>query len=362
MPAVDPSQKAKMYTIDFLAVENENSDSTKSGDAIVLNFTIPGTSRKAVVVIDGGYTATGQEVVDHVAKYCNTDFIDLVICTHPDSDHLNGLTTILNNAHVGELMMHTPWAYAKDANVLGNYENIVALFNLARSKGIPVTQPFTGETRFQGAVSVLGPTEVRYIELLASAIDEERSGTAAQRRGAALSHSTGLLTKARTLLERAVSYLPIETLSDIDDTSPRNQMSVITLLDIDGKRHLLTGDAGIASLDAAVNEYERKIGPISIRPLHLFQAPHHGSKHNLGPTVLDRILGKSGSPFAPSTSFISSAAASPKHPSPKVVNALIRRGGNVYATEARNIRHRSHDVDEAGWTPIAPLPPVDETD
>lgn len=350
-----------MYTIDFLAVENDDSNSTKSGDAIVLNFTAPGSAHDAVVVIDGGYTATGQQIVDHVDRYCETDYIDLVVCTHPDSDHLNGLLTVLENARVGELMMHTPWVYTHEAGVLGNYDNIVALYDLAISKGITVTQPFTGVTRFGGAFKILGPTEQRYIELLADAIEEERSGTAAARRGIALSGGA-LLTRARNLVERAVALMPFETLTDVDDTSPRNQTSAITLLDVDGHRHLLTGDAGIASLNAAVDEYERTVGPISGSPLCFFQAPHHGSKHNVGPTVLSRILGAPGNTFSDTSAFISSARASEKHPSPKVVNALIRRGARVFATEGHGIYHHSAGVVRAGWSPITPLPPLDETD
>ena len=117
-----------------------------------------------------------------------------------------------------------------------------------------------------------------------------------------------------------------------------------------------------AELGLKPDEYERIVGPINSNPLSFLQAPHHGSKHNVGPTVLSRILGAPGSGFTTTTAFISSARASEKHPSPKVVNALIRRGAKVFATEGSGIYHHNAGTLRPGWSPITPLPPLDETD
>ena len=350
----------KMHSIDFLPVENLDGSSTKSGDAIVLNFTVPNTNAKAVVVVDGGYTATGDKVVEHVTKYCGTDVVDLMICTHPDNDHLNGLISIMEQCDVRELMMHLPWNYSSRASELGNYENMRKLYDLAVKKDVKITQPFTGESRLNGAISIMGPTELRYIDLLDQAIQESVDGTAEARHSSAVMGSV-LLTKAKNLLERAISALPFETLTDGDDTGPRNHMSAITLLTIDNKRHLLTGDAGMSSLEGAADYYEATIGSFGSYPLTLFQAPHHGSKRNVGPTILNRILGAPGADFGTAVGYISSARASEKHPSPKVVNAMIRRGVNVYVTEGQTICHGSWN-NRPGWSPISPVPPLDEED
>lgn len=60
-------------------------------------------------------------------------------------------------------------------------------------------------------------------------------------------------------------------------------------------------------------------------------------------------------------SFISAAAAAPKHPFPKVVNALQRRGAVTAATLGQSICWRHNVPNRAGWELLAPLPPLDES-
>jgi len=349
------------YVIDFLAVENEDSDSTKSGDAIAMQFQVPGETRPRVVVIDGGYTAIGQQLVEHIQKHYRTTHVDLVISTHPDKDHLNGLKTVLDQLSVGELMMHLPWAHRPDAaHELSNYEAIVELYGIAAQKGVLVTEPFTGEERFAGSIRIMGPTRARYSQLLDQMITEAVDGVETARLGF---NSKGhvLLASARKVLDKVLAYFPVETLGDDDDASPRNQSSVITLLGLDDKRFLFTGDAGIESLGYAGDYYEATVGPFSTAPITFFQAPHHGSKHNLGKTILNRFFGEPTSPFGTFTAFISSAKASEKHPSPKITNALGRRGGSVYVTEGQGIAHGNY-AGRAGWGPLSPLAPLEEGD
>lgn len=343
-----------MYEVDFMAVENSSEPTTRSGDAIAARFKTAWQLSPAVIVVDGGFTDTGQEVVDNVADYYGTSTIDLVISTHMDSDHLNGLQAVLEQCTVGELLVHQPWLYRADAYELGNYQRLRQLVDYARAQGVTVTQPFTGLTRFDGALQILGPTEQRYRELLDEAL------TAAPPPVAAAAHD--LVGGLKRFAKRLFAGFPEETLEDDDDASARNQMSVITLLTIDGARMMLTGDAGIASLQAAADRYEQIVGPLSSNPLSLLQAPHHGSKHNLGPTVLDRLLGTEDVPHSVATcAYVSSAAASTKHPSGKVLNALGRRGASVFVTDGKAQCFTSGII-RPGWSAATPVDPVDEDD
>jgi len=342
-----------VYEIDFLAVENEDGDSTKSGDAIAMHFD------ERVVVIDGGFSSIGDNLADHINTYYGSTHVDLLISTHPDTDHLNGLIKVLERCTVGELMMHLPWLHNSRANVIGNYEKIVEIYNLAISKGVTVTEPFTGESRFADQISILGPTKVYYEELLSEAVTEASAGKESLRASAG-GFGTLLLSKATRVLERVVSFFPAETLNDLDETSPRNKMSVITLLQVDGKRMLFTGDAGIPSLEAAADWYEATVGAFSLSPLSLLQAPHHGSKRNVGPAILDRLLGAPGAHFSVVNAVVSSAKLSEKHPSPKVTNALGRRGANVNVTEGSTIAFTSGQ--RTGWAPKPTVGPLEESD
>ncbi|MFF9627078.1 ComEC/Rec2 family competence protein [Streptomyces griseosporeus] len=345
-----------MYEIDFLPVESESGQGSKSGDAIAVRFSVETEQRNAVMVIDGGFSHVGENLADHIAQYYETDVVDLVISTHPDADHLNGLSTLIGKVQAKELLIHQPRLHTYDVSDFSNLEALDSLISLARSRGVSIVEPFTGLTRFGGQVSILGPTVSYYETLLEQHLAEERSG---------LSHASkaSFGSVVRGLLSKALPYLPIETLGDDGETSPRNNTSVITLLRVGLQRMMFTGDAGITSLEGACDEYERTVGSFRVAPLHFFQAPHHGSRRNLGPTILNRILGESGAPHrAGVTAFISSAKISEKHPSPKVVNALIRRGCEVFATEGRTITQSNGAPPRANWITLTPFGPLAEDD
>jgi hypothetical protein len=79
---------------------------------------------------------------------------------------------------------------------------------------------------------------------------------------------------------------------------------------------------GVPALNVAAAEYEGRFGSFSSQPLNVFQVPHHGSRSNVSPSLLDRLIGPIGSVETVSA-VISSAKASPHHSSPKVTNALV---------------------------------------
>lgn len=349
-----------MYELDLHPVEGSGVGG-KSGDAITARFTTP-AGRQAVIVVDGGYTDDGQRIVDHVQAYYGTSSVDLAISTHPDADHINGLATVLTELDVAELMVHQPWRHAADTSEFSNLEAIEKLVAVAAERRTTVREPFTGEQACDGAVTILGPTTDFYADCVARHLQEVSTGTAAARMASA-APAGGLLTKATALVERALSFLPVETLGEDGDSGPRNDSSAITLLQLDGERFLLTGDAGITSLWGAATAYEAHVGgPFSTFPLRFFQPPHHGSRRNLSPSVLDHIVGTKNRPHGVTGATISAAADDPKHPSPKVTNALLRRGVTSSVTGSKTVCWSSPDAPDRGWTTAPTLPPMSEDD
>jgi hypothetical protein len=81
-----------MYEVDFLPIEKTGEPGPRSGDAIAVRFT-DDFGHYRVVVIDGGYKYTGESLIQHLEKYFSKSYVDLMISTHPDMDHINGLTT-----------------------------------------------------------------------------------------------------------------------------------------------------------------------------------------------------------------------------------------------------------------------------
>jgi beta-lactamase superfamily II metal-dependent hydrolase len=335
-----------MYEIDFLQVGAQE----KSGDAIAMRF--PYGGRWVVVVVDGGFAESGECLVQHVLDTYGTDQVDLVISTHPDADHINGLTPILENLSVGELFIHLPRNHRSNVSSWG-MEAVDDLANLARRQGVTITEPFAGESRFGGILTVAGPT----IDYYESLLDSARLGAI---EAAVLSKGLGTAVgvAVRKLASRALEYLPIETLTDLGETTERNNSSVITLLIIDGQRVLLTGDAGIPALENAA-DYLEILASAGI-PLALVQAPHHGSRRNVGPTILDRLLGPH-TDASRGYAVISASASAPKHPSPKVTNAFLRRGYPACTTEEVGVCFRSGMPIRPGWITATMLPPLDES-
>lgn len=334
---------------------------TKGGDAIALRYgNLTGSNpHQRVVVIDGGYATDGRILAQHIGQYFHTSRVDLVISTHPDHDHIAGLVGVLEELSVDKLLMHLPTnhpialAVAKAEAPQGSplserLEKSLAgsdrLEAIARSKGIPIVEPFTGFQSDDGAIQVLGPTRDYYEQLL------QIMGAPGQ--AFLLKRLLELAPKAQAAMVRET--LDHETLKDSGDTTASNNSSVICLLTVGERRCLLTGDAGIPALGRAATELEKS----GVRPggLSLIQVPHHGSHRNVGPTILDRLVGPRRERSAGPVAIISAAKLNPddRHPAKSVSNAFARRGCRVVVTAgdavcySTGIRH--------GWKSAELLP------
>lgn len=346
-----------MYNVDFLASTKEIPDSSSSYDAIVIQFQRETDPAPIIIVIDGGFTDKSGDILFHLDKFYKTDRINLLVSTHPDQDHINGLIPLIQQAQVDELLVHQPRLYRSN---LDNFTNLEALDNLlgfAEAQGVPIAaQPFTGLSRFGGAFTILGPTEGYYRELLGEQLVKAALPPRIRIR---------LGVRLSALLDKALAQFPMETLGNKNETTARNNSSAICLLNIDDRKLLFTGDAGIPALNYACDVYETRIGSFQANPLRFFQVPHHGSKHNLGTDLLDRIFGPESAPYSTEQIvFISAAKESLKHPSPKVTNSIMRRGCaktrlGVTAT-AINWIHHHHDSPRENTSPLQPFPILPE--
>lgn len=348
------------YEVDFLAVGEES----KSGDAIAIRFgNLKGNrSEQTVVIIDGGYKQSGNNLVSHIKEHYSTDIVDLVILTHPDSDHTSGLQVVLDELTVKKLWMHKPWEHNdgkaiefQDGRITdksigdrlkASLEAAYVLHNIAVKKSIPIEEPFTGKIDSTGCIKVIGPTKEYYNELLLGFTGMPELKTE--------SFEQSFLAKAK---ETVLSWIPDSWNIDliVDDgetTSPQNHSSVIIQMVIDDKRLLFTGDAGRESLDKAADY----IGHIDyLEDLKFIQIPHHGSFRNIGPTVLNKLVGeKRPTGHEPHfTAFCSSAKnGSPKHPSKKVINSFTRRGAKVLITAGTGKCLPNDAPDRLGWTSV----------
>ncbi len=331
-----------MHAVDFLPV----GDGERSGDAITLQFNRPDNGALAHVVIDAGFAATGKTIVSHVNEYYGTRSIDLAILTHPDGDHIGGMGEVIRNLDVDELWLHRLSNHGGSS--LPASSAVEELITLANHHGTKVYEVFAGAC-FGGALTVLGPTKPYYVDLVTQQVAQQVMAEAARSAVAA----------SAVVRSHIASGLPDEVPFDDDGgTNPRNNSSFITLLETDGKRFLFTADAGVPALDRAWDWLEERQEIAPSAP-DVFQVPHHGSRHNVSSGLLDRILGPLGQPQVRSA-IISVAPDAPKHPSPRVVNAVQRRGYHTFWRDG-DITICSANPPRPGWVSLVPKPPLDES-
>jgi beta-lactamase superfamily II metal-dependent hydrolase len=151
------------------------------------------------------------------------------------------------------------------------------------------------------------------------------------------------LGEARTWVKET---LHIETLSDDARTSSQNESSVITCANFDGNKLLLTGDAGVHAL-ARAHAYAASLG-IVLDDLWMMQMPHHGSRSNVTPSILDKIKAQ--------VAVASAAEKDDVHPHRVATNAFKRRGARVYATNGSNLRYHCSMGDRDGYGPATEIP------
>lgn len=348
------------YEVDFLGVGTES----KSCDAIALRFgNLHGARHEqTVVLIDAGFRDTGAELVEHIRNHFGTNTVDLVISSHPDQDHINGLEVVLNELQVKELWIHQPWLHnhkladefadgrltdsSLGERLKQNLERAWSLSKLANRQGISVKEPFTGLTDKTGSVKVLGPTKSYYESLIPNF-----DGMPARAEASAVANESWLDKALRKVKEFVASWGE-DHISDDGQTSAKNNSSVITQLIVDGRRLVFTADAGIQALEYAAEQIECCYSGAEFK---LIQIPHHGSRRNIGPTVLNRLI---GNPVAQGTYSGVTAIAStakigePKHPRKAVLNAFTHRGARVLVTRGQGIMHYHNAPGRSGWSSL----------
>jgi beta-lactamase superfamily II metal-dependent hydrolase len=336
-------------------------DGSKAGDAISVRYGSDGDYK--VIIIDGGTDDSGERIVQHVKSvYGPRTIVSDVVNTHPDSDHACGLREVLRELPVERLWIHGVWHHTASITNLfadprwtedglakairSEYPVIVDLFDLAAKKGVPIYEPFAG-TKI-GPFTVLSPNKPTYEHLIPQfrKTPEPDVELLKQRGiwlgdGQKLGMFAALLEKAATTV---ASWIPekwdIELLKEGGITAAENESSTVLFGDFDSIKILLTADAGVNALRWAA-EYATSIG-LDIKSAELVQVPHHGSRRNVAPSVLNRIVGPKlpTGTVATKRAIVSAPKDDANHPRKMVLNAFLRRGAPVRSTQGS--RYRFH--------------------
>lgn len=322
------------YEIDFLRVGEGN------GDAIVIRYAENAGDSFYLHVVDGGFTDTGDAIISHIESHYGKGLtIGHVVLTHADNDHACGLIKILEHFNVYKVWMNRPWLYVD--YVLDKFDPrfgregliqrmrymhpyLVEMEKIAERKGINIGDPFQGQDI--GPFKVLAPSPLRYVQLIPDLDKTPPSWADVQ------PPSGGYIADAfRSAAQKVLERLDFETLdNNPPPTSASNESSVVQLGTFGNSHILLTGDVGPEGLDEAA-AYAQSLG-IPGR-LKLMQVPHHGSRRNVTPHVLDRWLGDYPAEFRGTAIASVGIGKAGEFPRKRVSNAFRRRGYPVSITE-----------------------------
>jgi len=348
--------------MDFEVEFHPVGDSSKAGDAIVARYGING--QYEVVIVDGGTEESGAALVEHVKSvYGVKTIIKHVVSTHPDMDHASGLRTVLKELPVENLWIHGLWHHANDIlaffedkrwtidglqkAIRGEYPVVDELITIAIGRKIRISEPLVGS--MIGAFRVLSPTRYVYDRLVPQfrrtpAADVDLLGHQNMYLGESMKQSMFSLALGK-VLEKTVAWVDeawgFELLKEGGITAAENETSVVLWGDFGTSKVLLTGDAGANAL-AWSCDHAASLG-IDIQTAELVQVPHHGSRRNVSPSILDRVLG----PRLPSGSMekrkgiVSAPKDDANHPRKMVLNAFLRRGTGVRSTQGQQYRFHS---------------------
>ncbi len=358
------------YEVDFIGVKDKEC----SSDALAVCIRWKDYNGIFHVgIYDAGYEAHGSSMQEFLNNYyfnnvSGDKVIDFVCVSHTDQDHEGGNKTILVNFTVNSLYMNRPWLYidelkdyysdgrmteaSLERELKEKYKNIADIETIAEENDIPIFEAFEG-TSVGDIFTVLSPSLDFYVDLIIESPKTRLDQTN-------ISSAFSVIKKASQYVLSVLESWNIETLRENQSTTPENEMSVVLF----GEDMLFTGDAGIRALNAAADYYSQIQGYSLSESVRFIQIPHHGGRHNVSPTVLNKIVGeKVKKDSTPTKTAYVGVAEKSDHPLKMVVNAFIRRGCKVFKTEGQIIHH-SHGLmpKREGWTGLTKEPFSDKVE
>jgi len=299
------------------------------GDALLVEYGQTGAEHR--ILVDGGpyysYDEPGglREKLNALQDTGKTDF-ELLVITHVDSDHIDGIIRLLQDPELAELVFKDIWfndwkqLQPKATGVLAGVhgEFLGALLDAhklpwnshPKLAGGPVMVPDTGDLPSldlaAGAiVTLLSPGPAELVNLRKDWKQSvRRAGFQPGDRQSALEE----------LAQRARYGPPKGVLGQQTDDAAANGSSIAFLIEYQGRRLLLTGDAWPSVLERSLDRYAQQYGsPVAVQD---FKLAHHGSFSNLSKRLIralqaDRYL-------------LSSSSQYYKHPDAEAIELILQ--------------------------------------
>lgn len=285
------------YEIDMLDV--------KAADAFLIHAyvdTVYGFEREYVVLVDAGNEGDGETIYNHIYKYYNQKYIDLVVITHCDTDHYGGMQYLVNkhkntndDFSIREVWVHDPYEHVDvdDVKYIRKNETLRDRLNAAYSfsdgsnllellddSKILRREVFTGDAYDDLNITVLGP-DFEYYESL---IPEFRVDLDFKEEQDDEDIYAGLIC----FIQNEAEFYSKALEDAYDDKSKVNQSSIVFLFQPNNQKFLFTGDAGKEALHRIVDTDKHNL----LADINWLKVPHHGSKHNIDNAIISHLKPK----------------------------------------------------------------------
>lgn len=258
----------------------------REGDCIFI--TISDDDKSYIIMVDSGVKSTYQ-YKDKGNRICNGPlkdesdelrknqrFIDLVILTHVDDDHIGGIIEWIAKDEKALEMMNNIWLNNGEI-IIPDYSSLLHtipkgcdLDGLLRSANKNIENQIVSGKVFNipfGQIKILSPTMVTH-----NAIAEKWNGK--------------VLNKIPTDYKKPISCF-LAYAFDEKDSSKTNNSSISFLLEVDNRKDLFLGDADIVDVCSALEELGyNKDHPLQCKTVKL---SHHGSRNNFSNHFLDIV-------------------------------------------------------------------------
>jgi beta-lactamase superfamily II metal-dependent hydrolase len=282
-----------MYRIEMLPAHQ--------GDCLWIEYGEPHEPHR--VLIDGGVVASYGALREKIAALPErARRFELVVATHVDRDHIEGLIKLLNDAALGvavDEIWYNGWRHLCQADELGALQGefLSALIELRRQtpwnvafdggpvaiESLPPTRRLAGGLE----ITLLSPTVQGLGQLRKLWLEEvKRKGIDPGNAEAALAYLDEHRKELAPPDLLGISPEKLETLARsrfVEDDSKANASSIAFLAAFEGKRCLFAGDAHPSVLRQSLLASSGRIA------VDAFKLPHHGGKKNLDRELLEMV-------------------------------------------------------------------------
>jgi hypothetical protein len=307
------------------------------GDCLLVEY---GSGKRTYrVIIDGGVAPTYDKLRERLLAIPEPERnFELLVVTHVDADHIEGVVKMLTDAtldlKVGDVWFNA-WQHLTEdqpldfGGVQGEYLSALIqkrklTWNEARD-GQAIFVPDDGPLPvFELAgglkLTLLSPT-LGTMRRMADAWEDEVKAA-----GLDPDHPSAALDLMKTRGKRLIAHFADDEGPDVEalaateytpDTSPANGSSIAFLAEYNGRSVLFGADAYGEVLSNSIDRLLKERGKKALA-VDAFKLPHHGSQHNVSPSVLTRVDSR--------YVLVSTNGKHFDHPDPEAIARVIKAG------------------------------------